>query len=48
MLPALIRKFGQVGLNFSDSCAQQKENGIDIVQNRLNTNEHTREKCHNL
>jgi len=48
MLPSLIRKLGQIGLNFSKGCAFQKENGMDMLQNRLNPNEYTTEKYYSL
>lgn len=48
VLPSLIRKLRQVGLNVSECCAYQKEERIDMVQNRLNPNEYMREKHYNL
>lgn len=48
VLPGLIRKLGQVGLNFSECCVYQNQDTTDMVQTRLNPNEYPREKYCNL
>lgn len=44
----LIRKLGQVGLNFSACCSYQKEDRADMVPGKLSPNEYIGEKYYNL
>lgn len=48
VLPGLIRKLGQVGLNFSECYVYQKQDATDMVQTKFNPNEYPREKYCNL
>lgn len=48
VLPGLIRKLGQVGLNFSECCVYQKQDTTDAVQTSFNPNDYPREKYCNI